>query len=86
MEQELVMLLAQAEPAELLGTPREKDSRESMQGVLAGESPKTPFTMTRYDPLTSVSTGSIHEARLKVCLTRLRIEAEERAQNREAQL
>ncbi|KAK0144357.1 hypothetical protein N1851_017283 [Merluccius polli] len=85
MEQELVMLPAQAEPAELLGTPREKDSRESVQGVLAGESPKTPFTMTRYDPLSSVSTGSIHD-RLKVCLARLRIEAEERAQNREAQL
>ncbi|KAK0144157.1 hypothetical protein N1851_017473 [Merluccius polli] len=86
IEQELVMLPAQAEPTERLGTLGEKDSRESVQGVLAGEPPKTPVTMPRYDPLSSVSAGSIHEARLKVRLARLRIEAEERAQNREAQL
>ena len=44
---------------------------------------KLPSRLPRYDPLSSASTGSIHEARLKVRLARLRIEAEERAQNRE---
>ena len=78
LERELVMLPVPAGPTE--------DSRESVQGVLAGEPPKTPVTMPRYDPLSSTSTSSIHEARLKVRLARLRFEAEERAQNREVQL
>ena len=62
LERELVMLPV---PAVLRGV---KDSRESVQGVLAGEPPKTPVTMPRYDPLSSASTGSMHKARLKVHL------------------
>ena len=52
---------------------------------------KTPFTLPRfdpprYDPLSSASTGSRDEVRLKVRLARLQMEAQEKAQNRQAQL
>ncbi|CAL8340047.1 unnamed protein product [Boreogadus saida] len=45
LERELVMLPVPAGPAERKGARGEKDSRESVQGVLAGEPPKTPVTM-----------------------------------------
>ncbi len=47
---------------------------------------KTPFTLPRFDPLSSASTGSRDEARLKVRLARLQFEAQEKAQDRQAQL
>ncbi len=47
---------------------------------------KTPVTLPRYDPFSSASSGSRDEARLKVRLARLQIEAQEKAQVRQAQL
>lgn len=46
---------------------------------------KTPFTLPRYDPLSSGSADGAQEAGLKVRLARPRIEAEEKAQARELQ-
>ncbi|CAJ1087392.1 uncharacterized protein LOC118469438 [Xyrichtys novacula] len=48
--------------------------------------PKTPFTLPRYDPPFSGSTDSLGEARLKVRLARIQMEAQERAENRQAKL
>ena len=45
---------------------------------------KTLFTLPRYDPLFA-GTGSMDVARLKVCLSRLQLEAQEKAENRQAQ-
>lgn len=36
-----------------------------------------------YDPLSSASAGSRDEARLKVCLARLKMESQEKAQDRQ---
>ncbi|XP_023180999.1 uncharacterized protein LOC111605866 [Xiphophorus maculatus] len=47
---------------------------------------KTPRTLPRYDPLSSVSSEGRDGARLKVRLARLQMEAEEKAQDRRAQL
>ncbi|MEQ2173171.1 hypothetical protein GOODEAATRI_029221, partial [Goodea atripinnis] len=55
------------------------DSEVSAQG-------KTPHTLPRYDPLSSVSSESRDGARLKVQLARLQVEAEEKAQDRRAQM
>ena len=41
LERELVLLPAPAVPTERTGARGEKDSRQSVQGVLAGEPPKT---------------------------------------------
>ncbi|XP_030216443.1 uncharacterized protein LOC115546817 [Gadus morhua] len=46
---------------------------------------KTPYTLPRYDPLSSAGTGSRDVARLKVRLARLQLEAQEKAENRQAQ-
>ncbi|CAL8282717.1 unnamed protein product [Boreogadus saida] len=48
LERELVVLPVPAGPAERKGARGEKDSRESVQGVLAGEPPKTPVTMPSF--------------------------------------
>ncbi|XP_047201843.1 uncharacterized protein LOC124855795 isoform X2 [Girardinichthys multiradiatus] len=55
------------------------DSEGSAQG-------KTPHTLPRYDPLSSVSSESRDGARLKVRLARLQMEAEEKAQDRRTQM
>lgn len=47
---------------------------------------KTTFTLPRYDPFSSTSSGSRDEAQLKVPLSRLQMEAQEKAQNRSALL
>ncbi|KAI3355662.1 hypothetical protein L3Q82_004257 [Scortum barcoo] len=47
---------------------------------------KTPVTLPRYDPLSPASSASRDEARLKVCLAHLQMEAQEKAQVRQAQL
>ena len=44
-----------------------------------GRRPKTLFTLTKFNALSlSESTGSRDDARIKVCLARLKMEAEER--------
>lgn len=50
------------------------------------ERTKTPFTLPRYDPLSPRSTDSLGEARLKVRLARLQMEAQDKAKSRQAQL
>ncbi len=93
VEQELIMLRAQAEPPELdkgtlggEGSHEQEEAPPDRERDAVDGQPRTPLTLPKYDPLWSVSTESMHEARLKVCLTRLRIEADEKALNREAQL
>lgn len=57
-------------------------------GEISGgdEQPKTPFTLPRYDSLSSASTGSRDGPKLKVRLARLQIEACEKAEGRQSQL
>lgn len=59
----------------------------SADGEIVGgdERLKTPFTL-RYDSLSSASTGSRDEAKLKVHLARLQMQACEKAEARQAQL
>lgn len=45
---------------------------------------KTGFTLPRCDPLLPASTWCLKVTQLKVCLARLQLEAEEKAQCREA--
>lgn len=47
---------------------------------------KTPVTLPRYDPLSPTSSGSRDEARVKVRIACLRMESQEKVQNRQAQL
>uniref|UniRef100_A0A3B3WC71 SCAN box domain-containing protein n=1 Tax=Poecilia mexicana TaxID=48701 RepID=A0A3B3WC71_9TELE len=61
-----------------------KDGSSVEVGV--SERGKTPRTLPRYDPLSSVSSEGRDGARLKVRLARLQMEAEEKAQDRKAQL
>ncbi|KAJ8359023.1 hypothetical protein SKAU_G00155480 [Synaphobranchus kaupii] len=46
---------------------------------------KPPFTLPRYEAVSPSSSGSMSDARLKFCLARLQIEAEERAREAQAQ-
>ncbi|KAK0137154.1 hypothetical protein N1851_026651 [Merluccius polli] len=46
--------------------------------IMAGEQMKMPFTLPWYDPLSTGSTGSRDEARVKVCIAHLQCEAQER--------
>lgn len=48
--------------------------------------PKTPVTLPKFEPLSLGSSDSLREVRLKIRLTRLKMESEERARAREAQL
>uniref|UniRef100_A0A672HFT3 CCHC-type domain-containing protein n=1 Tax=Salarias fasciatus TaxID=181472 RepID=A0A672HFT3_SALFA len=50
------------------------------------EEPKTPFTVPHFDPRSPPSASSLDEARVKVRLARLQMEAQERAKSRQAQL
>ena len=101
VELKLLVLPEQLEPAVLEDDirPDKPGSVESQvhepagaQAVLSlegeiGDRMKTPFTLPRYDPLSTASAGSSRdEARLKVRLARLQMEAHEKAQNRQAQL
>lgn len=59
-------------------------SGEEVKGL--SRRPTTPFTMPRYEPLSPGSSDGLGEARLKVWLARLQMEAQEKAESRQAQL
>lgn len=98
VELRIIVLSVQSDPAVLedgtltegAGSRKLEFDPRGVQAVSAVvgeyEQLKTPFTLPRYDPLSIASTGSRDEARLKVHLPRLQMEAQERAQNRQLQL
>lgn len=95
-EQDILVLPAQSGPAVL--TPSEGAAGQPGVGDFLGASAiketdsegaerlKTPYTLPRYDPPSSASSGAMGDARLKLRLARIRMEAEEKAQQRKAQL
>ena len=98
VELALIVLPAQADSAVPEdGTLTEEVGRRKVEGEPKGaradlgvdigvdELTKTLFTVPRYDPLSSASTGSRDGARLKVRLACLQLEAQEKAENRQAQ-
>lgn len=98
---EMEVVLPVQEPAVLVGSVSdslcEGESSQKVEddphvasadGEIGGayERPKTPFTLPRYDPLSSASTGSRDGVKLKVRLTCLQMEVREKAEARQAQL
>lgn len=71
--------------AEAGGGPSTETPSGSGKVYKAGERAKTPFTLPKYDPSPSSSTGHT-EARLKVRLARLQLEAHEREAQAQLQL
>lgn len=75
VEQRLITLPVTSKPSELESTIGEEGSYEQRktppdkeESKKVDEWPKIPLTLPKYDPLSSASTESMHEARLKVHL------------------
>ena len=82
---ELGLIVLPVIPESPVCAPGAADYAAQREASEVSEQPKTPLTLPRYDPLSPVSTDSLGAAKLKVRLARLQMEAQEKAESRQAQ-